>query len=245
MGMKLNLAIEEPTEAVAGSFYKWLQTEVETSGTDRNRYLDEYDRALEGLKAGWEDPRNFTARKLESHNQRLPLWWEAYTYNPLDDYQSARILFAGLMQLSGAYRDQCYVQARDADDYIERRQKAIGIDLKPPVGIRMYTYLPSTGNLARARISNEDLKNRMEKSINVGEVTVKNLCRRAEIGEDLGKAHSPAVVEMYLAQENWTTFCTDCVILAAKLRKGKLSSVPFLEPKSISEDPQVYYPLAG
>jgi hypothetical protein len=49
---------------------------------------------------------------------------------------------------------------------------------------------------------------------------------------------------MKKSQINHIQLATDCVIMAAKLRRGELEAVPFLEPRSISDvSDNTYYPL--
>lgn len=45
-------------------------------------------------------------------------------------------------------------------------------------------------------------------------------------------------------QVSWLNLGVDYIVFAAEQRDGELGHVPFLEPKSISEDPRVYYPFA-
>lgn len=239
--------VENATEQISSVFYNWLQAEVNSSMDENNRnsILDDYDSAIKGLKGGWDHKSNFTARKFESHIMRLPLWLEAYSYDPEDDYQAARLLFAGLMQVSGSYRNQCYLQARNPEDYVERRKDVIGTNMHNAVGVRLHTHLPSTGNFARANIELDDLEKRMQETIKVGETSVRAVCNRTKYGYDLGQSRSRSVNEMQIAQYNWLTFATDCLTHSVKVRRGNLADVPFLEAKSISDEPKVYYPLAA
>ncbi|MBI4034436.1 hypothetical protein HY380_00895 [Candidatus Saccharibacteria bacterium] len=225
----------------------WLGQEIQNSSTsgDINAYLDDYVTAVEGLSGGWDHPKNYTARKLESHLSRLPYWFEAYSYDPLDDYQSARLLFAGLMQTSGSYRNQCYLQATSAEDYIHRRTtRSIGINFQGFCQERLEELVPD-GRLSKARINLEGLGDHVSRAISVGEAAVRRVCNRVQDGQDLGKQTSASVMEMLMAQHVWSRLVIDSVIFAAKIRNGNLQTVPFLEPKSISLDPKVIYPITA
>lgn len=73
----------------------------------------------------------------------------------------------------------------------------------------------------------------------------RRVCSRIKVGYELGHpVGSTSVQEIIVAQYAWSRLTIDCVVLAAKIRKGELAAVPFLEPRSISLDPQVVYPLA-
>ena len=67
---------------------------------------------------------------------------------------------------------------------------------------------------------------------------------RLEAELAVGQEDSPSIQEVLKAQREWIIFATECVTLAAKIRRGELARVPFLEAKSISADPKVTYPLA-
>jgi len=236
---------KNPSKRIADVFYEWLKDEVNSSGTDRNKFLDEHETAVEGLKSGWGSPHNYIARKLESHLDRLPIWFEGFRLDSDDDFQAARVAFAGLMQVSGCYRDQCYVQAQDAEDYIQRRQMAIGIGHDMAVKMQLSYILPASGNFNRALIDPDTLGKSMQAVSGLGERAVKILASRVENGEDLKQESSPSVTQMKYAQLEWLKFATESVVLMAKQRKGFLSAVPLLEPKSISADPppKVVYPF--
>lgn len=226
-------------------FYDWLQEEVTSSGTDKNSFLDEYDTVIAGLKAGWDHPDNFAARKNEAHLGRLPVWFEAFKQDPDNDYQAAKLAFAGLMLVSGCYRDQCYVQAQDAEDYIDRRGKAIGIPYDLAIKMRLQYLLPAKGELSRAHIDVDHLYQSMKAVSKIGETAINRLTTRVSEGHDLKAESSPSVTQMKYAQLEWFNFATESVILFAKMRGGFLSAVPLLEPKSISADPspKVIYPF--
>lgn len=239
--------VRDSAANISEAFSQWLRDEVASSSSegDVNVYLDEFNTAREGLRGGWDHPKNFTARKLESHLTRLPLWWEAYTLDPSDDYQSARFLFNSLMQVSGCYRNQCYMEAKDADDYKERRLKAVGIYLGTTVLHRLMDTVPASGSFAEADITLEELdKVRVEVS-EAGEEAVRKVCKRTVAGFDFGVPDSMSAKFMMEAQHAWLNLSSDSVVFAAKIRGGELAAVPFLEAKSISEEPQVIYPIAA
>lgn len=247
---------EHSSEAISQVFDDWLSAEVRSSAVEVNSYLDEYKTAIKGLKGGYGHEHNFLARKHEGHvHVRLPQAWETFTMSlepgaseAEKEYQSAWLLFTPLMQVSGTYRAQCWFEASDGNDYLDRRQsRPSGIDMQKTVADRLKVWLSNSDNFAGANITTEDLHRQLKLVSKAGETSVKRVCARAVLGFDFGERDSRSSREMVAAQYNWASFATDCLILAAKMRKGELAAVPFLEPKSISSDPppEVIYPLAA
>jgi hypothetical protein len=236
------MIIREAGETIAQTFEDWLRAEVISSGIERNTVLDDYERALPGLKRGYDDQ------------------WEAFVTAPPEhpkyDEMAAQISFYALKRVSGAYRDQCYLQAADPeidpDDYINRRQsRAIGVNNLPAVvNARLATHFLANdwdkeADFATASIDISELDRTRQKAIRIGHEAVTTMCARVAEGKDLHQEESKSVREMLDAQYNWLTLAVDCVTLAAKIKHGDLAAVPFLEPKSISADPppQVIYPF--
>lgn len=241
----MNSPVERSSEAITTTFNQWLIDEVATSSIDRNSYLDDYAGALKGLSLGYGDTNNPTYAKHSSHLDRLPIWWEAFSNDPTDDTQTGKIIFGALMFVSGAFRKQCYLQAQGTEDYTERRKQAIGIPLRNAVDVRSYTHLPSTGNFRSARITIEQLEERRIGAEKQSDDSLRRMLARTAAGYDIGAPDSISVREMKMDQYNWATFAVDCVIFAAKIRKGTLKSVPVLEPVTITDNPGVYYPFRG
>lgn len=240
-------SLRAQARTIGVTFEHWLADEVKSSGQGNNAILDNYDDAISGIVGGWDHPKNFGRIKHESHvDNRMPLWWAQYEQDPENDLVSAKLLFNGLMQISGAYRTQCYLQARGAQDYLWRRSgRPVGINLESEAMARLINVVPGN-DLSEAEMSVEDLGSEVERVSRIGETALKNVSKyNTNTGRDLRRANSPSVQEMAMAQHAWARFSIDCVIVAAKIRGGELAAVPFLEPKSISLEPQVIYPMAA
>jgi hypothetical protein len=248
-----SIPVELAGKQISNAFYGWLSAEVKSSGID-NTYLDDYTEARRRLALGYNTDENWSAEKQESHLNRLEkIWWPPFVEQPQDDEQSANIEFSSLMFVSGAYRIQCYVQSQTPEEYDARRGKAIGINMRQVVVEHLANILPPSGNFSHANIvlqsrntGETTLEDRKQAIVSeIGETTVKNVCERLYSGKDLGLQDSPSVQEMLKAQKGWIEFATDSVALAAKMRRGELAAVPFLEPKSTSAKPvpKVIYPL--
>lgn len=241
-------------ERIADVFADWLNKEVRSSHTEVNAYLDDYSVAVSGLRES--QTNNFLAQKHNSHvNNRLPQALETFKMSlepgtPAEqaDNQSAWLMFTPLMQVSGTYRGQCYIEATDGFDYMARRQsRPTAIDLEKVADRRLRVWLPDSDNFGLASISVEQLERRVSVATRIGGNAIAEVCMRAEQERDFGIENSVSAQVLKSAQMEWASFATDCLILAAKLRGGELEAVPFLEPKSISSTPppEVFYPLAA
>lgn len=245
-----NYSREDSSANISSAVYDWLEAEVNSSSElqDRNSYLDDYTKVVSGMRAGWDHPDNLPARKLESHLDHLPVWFEAFAgTSPNEEYfeyRSAKLIFAGLMQVSGCYRDQCYVEAGGADDYKSRRQQVVGVSIQNTVRHRLSDFLPSSGQLSDASITIEELDSQRLEISRLDREAVRALCNRVKLGYDVGVEGSVSAHKMQEAQTGWLSFTADSIILAAKLKKGELAGVPFLEPRSIKEQSgELHYPL--
>lgn len=241
--------IERHADTVAEAIHTWLAAEVMSSGQDHNRVLDDYDKAVTKIEGGTGYQLNFTGGKHQGHMDRLPLFFKAYKDTPDGspnyDKAEALVAFGGLMEISGGYRNQCYVTAKNKQQYLAKRKKVIGISLVDAVSVRLHTRLPSSGNFAGATIDVASLEERMLRSISNSDAALKTVFERAGAGLDMGQEYSTSVEALTQEQYNWTAFVTDCITLAAKRRRGDLAAVPLLDAQSISKIPQPYYPFRG
>jgi hypothetical protein len=246
----------ETAQTIADMTLDWLKAEVDVSSReyDRNQPLNELKNARASLYLGYDNPSNSIANKSQGHLTRLRTsWWEGYTMS-LDpdfdnhyqrDFQAAKLIFAGLMEVSGTYRDQCYVQARSQEDYQQLRNGAIGIDINQVVLERVERRLPADGDLGMSLLELSDLDFSREVSMDIGGLAVKMFCDRAERRLDFNKRRSESVRLMKIAQKHWLNFVVDGVLYTAKRHDGVLAAVPFLEPISITDQSgKLYYPLA-
>lgn len=235
------------------AFSDWLDGEVISSGEGVNAVLNNYDLATEGIRGGAEHPNNFAAQKSAGHLNRLPIWWTGFAETPLDDkdydYVTARIGFAALMEVSGGWRIQCYLKSKTATEYLRRRNaKPAGIPIQKAVTDRLWQLLPDSGNFAEADLSFRDLHEQTKKVANLSELAIKTMCHEAQdFAQQTRVRYKNVPIQQMLGnQYNWLTLAVDSVVLAAKDRGGDLAAVPFLEPRSISEESgKTHYPLAA
>lgn len=246
----------ETAETIAVVLTDWLRAEVESSSEadDVNSYLNDYEAAMRGLRGGPEHPENWAQIKTRSHTLRLsadiPAFCEMAPDDPDFDIAGAKVGFDALMQVSGAYRNYCYVCARDGLDYMVRRRQAAGGSVPHAVRMRIEELVPLDSDLEGARISQEQLRRTADKVMNLGSAAIERLCEIMAVDEEettpeqtiLGRSHQTheAAQLMIGAQANWLNLAIDSVLLIAKLRAGKLETVPFMLPTSIRNQPQPF-----
>jgi hypothetical protein len=164
-----------------------------------------------------------------------------------NEYAIARQIFCGQMSLSGLFRAQCMLQATDQEDYYHRRidGDCTGIDLESTVDKRLSGLfggaVPDAEDFGKPRIFLPELV-RQTKDANRRQL--RNMQYLHEAGRHhMSQQHSPVIEKLIDLQVFWTNLIVNYIGFAAGERDGQLGFVPFLEPKSISDDPQVYYPF--
>lgn len=241
-------------EQIAGVFEEWLKAEVVTSGEGSNSFLDApTDDKLADIRLRMGLPSaekgNWVLSKHESHTGRIESnFWPVFEATALDDPKLdmaiAQLKFEPLMQVSGTYRRQCYLEAEGGEDYMLRRAKGVGIDLEQVVFEQLEKHAPN-GRLDEATISMEGLKRSMDSAITGDYVNILSIITHtAKEINIMGIVDSLPAKGSKKAQISWARAAADCVIMAAKLRRGELEDVPFWEPISITaQSGQLHYPL--
>ncbi len=239
---------------IASGLSSWLMREVGSSTTGRNHFLDEFDDFRTQLSLPYEAPGNNDAEKNRSHFNRLEEWTTGLSDHYFDmrpeqkDYAMARQILCAQMYLSGLFRIQCHMQATDQDDYYRRRLEGAhtGIDLGAAVADRLPLLFgvnppKPDGGVSSAWLSFNEL---VGQTLTLNEVQRKFIKLLHATGvNDVGQEQSPTIAAGANLQKAWTGLVVDYIGYVAAER-GNLRAVPFLEPKSMTEDPQVYYPFA-
>lgn len=246
---------EPAVEVIAGSVEHWLKKEVGSSVMGRNRVLDDFRDWHRSLLLPYDDPGNVNARKNKNHHSQLINWTNGLVeyYDGLDqeqaDYMLARQMFRAQMYLSGLFRVGCFMRATDQDDYYHRRMELerVGIDIDPRATItenlhRLYGQAPEP-NAFEPVLTLPELTSR---TLELNEEQ-RNYVRELHVSgrHDVGKEESPTIDTIIDMEKKWIGHLVDHIAFVAGERGGQLSAVPFLEPKSISEDPQPYYPFTA
>jgi len=229
-------------EVISKSLEGWFRAEHASSSKGVNQYLDTLEWGTSTLALPWDDVNNGNAGKTLGHIDRirLPNWGGAFAANPSNDYLAARQLFGLQMLISGCYKNQCYAQ----DNFRARKfgEPPIGIDIPDVVGNRLITlYMNSEATFAEKVITIDDLTSRTAQMVKVAVDSLGFVHSRAKF--DIGRESTETAESLKSNQQGWLELGIDHIAFAAQLRGGSLTEVPFLEAKSISEEPQVYYPF--
>lgn len=247
------------SEKIAVALYDWLWAEFIISGQSRNKYLDakadkpeeaqkRYDDMRSKLALPYEDDLNWAAQKDKSHQQqRVPVWVELFEETSAGDlkadFYAAQAMFAPLMTVSGSFRAQCYIEASTPVEYTFARSEAIGVDIEKPI-YEQLIQRNAGRNFSSAELSFNGLKKAFDYAYGQTEAYFRGMSARLASGADESAYNSLSVTAMKKSQVSHIKLATDCVIMAAKLRKGEAEAVPFLEPVSISDQSNnTFYPL--
>jgi hypothetical protein len=231
-----------PAQAIAKAIEDWLTSEIESSGTGRNAVLDKVlpQQGYDFISGG----------KTEGHYNRLKLWTTQFAEDVEDDYITARQIFAIHMELSGMFRIQCFVRSGPNERFYRNLRfnsgRSLGTDINKQVRTRLLehsSYIPDRSDLTTYTIGHDEL---LEITGDYNESLyqyLKKLGSREKPDSPMRKVQT--IQRLQNIQRDWLNLATDYIIFAGQQRGGQLSNVPFLEPKSISDNPGVYYPFTS
>ncbi len=252
---KDSLEFEPAVETVAAGIEYWLMKEVGSSVVGRNKVLDDFQDWHHSLLLDYDDPGNVNARKNKNHYSQLINWTNGLVeyyddFRPDQiDYALARQMFRAQMYLSGLFRVSCFMKATDQEDYYQRRLEITrsSIDVDPKIEIsrslyRLYDYIPDEAAIFPPALTLPELTSRTLKLNDEQQAYVRELHISGR--NDIGQEESSTLDAIANMENKWIGHLVDYISFIASERGGQLSAVPFLEPKSISEDPQPYYPFA-
>ncbi len=214
----------------------WFEQEIDNSNQGQNSVLNDWDNFQRGFSLPF-GPANPISAKANSHYNRLNVFTEQAMQDSWymnNDIFVARQIFCAQMSAAGAYRWQSFMQATSIDEYHSRRTHApIGVDLTKIVSAQF-------DELAQIKLGEADI---LQATLQTNEASFKNTKHVVDHGmNDTGKKFSPSVETLQNTQDDWIKLAASYFVYAARER-GSLQAVPLWEPKSISEDPQVYYPF--
>ncbi|HEY4964522.1 MAG TPA: hypothetical protein VIH90_07570 [Candidatus Saccharimonadales bacterium] len=234
-------SVQSDSLLIASGIATWLDDERQASIIDQNRYLDRIGEQRPLMALPIDDSASQFFIKLYSHIQRLPLWFDAFAEDPTNDYQTGKMIFSPLMFLSGTYRERFIFQSKSQGDYYVRKTA------KPSNLIKGLSEIVGVYTLAsqNREVSLTSLRSTAEFCVRTALEEAKILNDRAANGEDFGQEESIAVDSTMVREFSWMGFTLDLISFARQQRGDEIASVPFLEGKSISDDPQVYYPFAA
>lgn len=225
----------------------WLWLEHHLSTTSRNRYLDNLGSAQDCLKLSYRDPSNFIARKALGHLDRLKhfkLALEAIYDDPEHtdrkiDEQEARLLFGLLMRASGCHLNQLIIQSNSQTNFNRRKAaESSGVDIIELAHRKLDDEpLWENSNL-------EDVYQSIDQASNLERLAMIELYDNHLAIKHLGQEQSPAVDLLKEVQTAWINSALQFIKHQAWTKKHRLLRVPFLEPKSISDNPEIFYPFS-
>jgi hypothetical protein len=248
MTEKLRESAEFDPTLVAKALRDWLQEEIENSMIGRNAILDDWSQFKRDLKLPFDDFRNQDAGKARSHYDRLATWTLASEEYPdllQDDYFIARQMFCAQMFISGAFRKQCFLEAGNAEEYIQKRKNhgPTGINIEESVTTRLNDH--QTGNaFLREPYKNTPEAQLIEKTLHANDTGLElSKDTHSTIISNPDSKVDVAIPLLMHAQDMWSRLIVDYIFYSALSKNGQLDNVPMLQPKSISENPQIYYPF--
>jgi Arc/MetJ-type ribon-helix-helix transcriptional regulator len=230
----------------------WLQQEIEHSARvgDINAYLNDFNEFQNDLTLSPEDHQSISIEKAVGHHNRLRLATESAQADPAL-LQSSRFLgnqhFFIMMLLSGTYREQCLLQSKGRDEYLNKRlsEGPLGIDIEFATEGQLNTLfegkLPGPDDIY-ADINGEQL---------LGETLEVNNERLALIKyshshpQEFAEEDSRGSDKLRYIQMRLLNLANSYVLYAAQERNGKLWRAPMMKPFSISSEfHEAYYPFA-
>jgi hypothetical protein len=232
-------------EVIAPVLETWLLHEVQESGTGRNRYIDAFESTGQALSEPFSGNRGYCAVKQTNHYNRYREKAKAYPEAYTDEFYTGTLIHHALMLTSGAFRVQCFMQAKDTDEYRQLRfngQRATGVAMKPTIE-RALGGLPAELDASNLVASMQAHLLRTNDRIQAQHMLAYGHKRppRGRFSPE-----SEPVQAMLAAQRLSIGLACANIVVAASVRGGSLASVPFLEAKSISDvSSQPYYPFAA
>lgn len=239
-------------EEIAGELNLWLATEIVNADGGRNHYLSDFQDRRNDLFKSFDDPTNFQSQKAKSHYDRFFQWVNPYTEDDFryDDWFAARLTFASLMEISGSYRKQCFLEAADEQDYLKRRYgRPIGIDMDEvvrkeldPIRLEATFELNEEERLRQIVNRSHDVNN---KSLVLHKLLHTWAIAHPKDSGSIASGEAKPIVAMKDAQRMWAGLAVAHIVVAASFRDSDFGAVPLLEPKSITDVSQILYPFAA
>jgi hypothetical protein len=230
------------TEKIPNVLFDWLKREVKDADEGRNAQLSEFLDRKADLDKDFNDPSNINAGKMAGHYDRLGTW--AATYRELgqehEDYATARLAFCSLMFMSGNYRTQCLLQSSSAQEYqrLRRVDQPIGVDLRAIAKTEL-SNVATLDRDPRARLS--DL---VDRTLAVNELNFSVAKANFSAASESTVPIQTKIESAQQLQGQWSALAIAQIMVASSFRNGNYSLVPFFEPKSITDQSKLEFPLA-
>lgn len=222
-----------PSESIAGATKFWLSEEIKSSMSGSNAYLDNMETFIADGHA-----------KVINHFGRLELWTELFAKYPTDNQAITRQLFGVQTGLSGAFRTQCYISAKETEDYTNKRTaRPLGVNIEEIVHNRLierFSSLPNNDDLILPTITAGELVTQTK------EVNRFRLETLSALHDDPRHKQGLRVLFYHMRlsrlQQRWLELGVDYTLHAAFVNGGTLDKIEFLEPLPITKA-QPYRPF--
>lgn len=228
MSESVSLTTESPAESITRVMNDWLSMEIMNSGVNRNSYLNEAVGFAENGLA-----------KNQAHFNRLEEFTETFATYPDNPDAIRNQLFCVQMGLSGTFRTQCFILAKSADDYMERRNKG-NFDALSDVDTAVTDHIVdrygkplTSSDLPNVSVDVDDL---ITDTTRVNSFRYEALKRMYE-DPTRNQGHKALFNTLRLSrlQKLWMGLAVDYILYAAQLDDGHFDNILFLEPKTITE----------
>lgn len=237
---------------ISNGIRTWLDREALVSNTNNNALLDELTQIRQAMITPVSSSApDYDLAKHTSHQTRQANFGQAMIEHPTEDIFVAKNIFNTLMRLSGTARRMCFYAAGDSSEYFALKDDLAIIEL---LGIDM---LAGVARAIDARATDRQLAGEVQvvsaptprechtEAMDAFDATGKRYLAevRSRVPNDFGQLQSPSIDTLKQFFDLWSGICVDNILMAASYRGGDVARVPFWEPKSISDDPQLYYPF--
>lgn len=231
---------EDMALTIADGVEKWVHQECITSISDHNRYLDSLEDGRRWLAMSCDDPTNMPIAKHDGHRNRQRIWGDLLVLEPENDYVAGRHIFNLLMEASGAAKRMCYLAATDQEHYIKLKSSPTVLGIEP--------YTVVIDSMRKAQVDNGL---RVNDASEIQAITLRTFADvrqdfdalRERVETDYDQPESPTMNKLRDIQTKWVRLVTNSILSSMAYRGGLLERVPVLEPKSISDEPAVFYPF--
>lgn len=242
------------SEVIVQGIDWWLREEVRESNAGRNVVLDDFSGMRESYLQN-SGSNSMDAAKITSHFGRFNLLVNNVDAEGLQrDFVAGKIIHHALMFVSGGFRTQCFLQAANQAEYEVLRfgrnsepNGAAGVWIKDAVeatlGKDYVATPPQTLNIAQVLEESSKVNERIFEN----QLGIYGWLKSHPDHARSGLQEDSYPVELALdSQKAGLVLAISHIAVAASLREGKLSRVPVLEPKSISDvSSQPIYPFAA
>lgn len=231
----------------------WLRAEISESHRGRNVVLDDYAQARHDFLAPQRTEDNRSYGKMMSHWKRFITLTNLIDRQSFqNDYLVGKLIHHSLIMVSGGYRTQCFLQTPNAAEYEAFRfgmpytpNSATTIPInevvQPVYGQYSTEFDPEQadfGDVISSFQAENDAVCAAQRSIYAW-FAENPVYAQSDLYES-----QPPVQAAKEQQRHGLVLAASTIAIAAIMRGGDVSRVPFLEPKSISDVSQMpIYPI--